>query len=301
MAVEVAAQAKVNLRLRILARETSGYHQLETLFLRLDLADTVRVRRTSGPRSLDIVGDADVASIGPTEKNLAWRAAEAYLAASGMHGGFSIELTKRIPIGGGLGGGSADAGAVLRALDAMHHAPVGNDVLLSLAAKLGADVPFLTTEHTFALAWGRGERMLALPPLPPRDVLLIIPPFAINTAEAFGWLAEVPMGQPVGRGTDAGLFHADELTNWDVLRALAWNDFELAVQRHHPEIELHIDSLRPLGCSIAMMSGSGSTVFGVWTSPPSGSTDAVPSGIQGNAKYLRTQTAARVEQVSVIE
>ena len=85
--VQVQAQAKVNLRLRILAREASGFHQLETLLLRLDLADTVRVRRTDSLRSLDVSGDADPAAVGPTDRNLAWRAAVAYCDAAGRADG----------------------------------------------------------------------------------------------------------------------------------------------------------------------------------------------------------------------
>src|SRR4051812_23575655 len=113
--VAVEAQAKINLRLRILATESNGYHQIETLFLRINLADTIRVRRTGHARSLDVTGNVDADALGPTERNLAWRAAEAYMAASHSQHGFAIEIEKRIPIGGGLGGGSADAGGVLRA------------------------------------------------------------------------------------------------------------------------------------------------------------------------------------------
>ena len=101
-AARVAAQAKINLRLRILAREASGYHQLETLFLRLALADDVLVRATDGARSLDVDGEVDVRLLGATERNLAWRAAEAYATVTGWPAGYAIELTKRIPVGAGL-------------------------------------------------------------------------------------------------------------------------------------------------------------------------------------------------------
>jgi 4-diphosphocytidyl-2-C-methyl-D-erythritol kinase len=101
----VAAQAKINLALRVLAREVSGYHQIETLFCRIALADTVVVRIVARERSLDCHG----ADLGPIEANLAYRAAAAYAAARGWPDGFAIEIEKRIPVGGGLGGGSADA------------------------------------------------------------------------------------------------------------------------------------------------------------------------------------------------
>jgi 4-diphosphocytidyl-2-C-methyl-D-erythritol kinase len=300
--VEVAAQAKINLRLRILARETTGYHQLETLFLRIDLADTVRIRRTSGDRTLDVAGDVDRALIGPVEENLAWRAAEAFFAASGTRGGFAIELTKRIPIGGGLGGGSADAGAVLRALDAMEDERIGSDLLLSIAAGIGADVPFLASEHAYALAWGRGERMLALTPPPSRDTMLVVPGFAVNTAEAFRWLAELGTTRAPRRFMSSTAFQPEALRDWGELRALAVNDFEVAVEMRHPEIWEHIYLLRTRGCPIAMMSGSGSTVFGICESPSSvpNVADLAANSPMGT-RYIRTRTAMRVEQVSVID
>src|SRR5438045_2539255 len=97
----VAAQAKINLRLRVLAREASGFHQIETLFLRLVLADDLVVRVTDGARSLDIAGSVDARQLGSVERNLAWRAAADYASATGWPSGFAIELTKQIPVGGG--------------------------------------------------------------------------------------------------------------------------------------------------------------------------------------------------------
>ena len=138
----VVAQAKVNLFLRILAREASGHHQLETLFQRLELGDDVRVRVGVPGRSLDCGGADD---LGPTARNLAWRAAQVYHEATGWPDGWAIEIEKRIPVGGGLGGGSADAGAVLRCLNALAPRPLSAGGLLALAAPLGAAVPFLAT------------------------------------------------------------------------------------------------------------------------------------------------------------
>ena len=301
-AVEVAAQAKLNLRLSILAKETTGYHQLETLFLRIELADTVRIRRTSGSCSLDVTGEVDTALLGPVDKNLAWRAAESYFAASGMRGGFAIEIEKRIPIGGGLGGGSADAAAVLRALSAMDDEPMDPEHLLNLAEQLGADVPFLATEHAYALAWGRGERMLALTPPPACDVLLLVPSFSVSTAEAFGWLGDPAVTHSARGHTRSVTFIAAQFSDWNALRTLARNDFEWAVERHHPELRALYDYLGWLGRPIVGMSGSGSTLFAIWTSdsprtPPAGLALEMPSGVQ----FVETRTATRVEQVSAIE
>lgn len=261
-AARVAAQAKVNLRLRILAREISGYHQLETLFLRLALADDVLVRVTEGACSLDVAGEVDPRQLGPAERNLAWRAAEAYASATGWPAGYAIELTKQIPVGGGLGGGSADAGAVLRVLDAMAPAPIGQPALLSIAARLGADVPFLTSTSAFALAWGRGERLLTLAAPDEREVLLVLPPFAVNTTEAYGWLAAAREAGDAGDAA-SGPLEASTLGDWETIARLATNDFEGVVAARHPMVDAVLTRLRALGCAPAMLSGSGSSVFGV--------------------------------------
>jgi 4-diphosphocytidyl-2-C-methyl-D-erythritol kinase len=287
----------VNLRLRILARETSGYHQIETLFLRLDLADDLLVRVTSGARSLDVDGEIDPRQLGATERNLAWRAAAAYAASTGWPAGFAIELTKRIPVGGGLGGGSADAGAVLRALDAMAPSPVGEPALLAIAARLGADVAFLASAAVFALACGRGERLLVLRAPEERDVLLVLPPFAVNTAEAYGWLSAA---REAGRAASdtSQLLDPQALADWPTIARLATNDFEPVVAARHPMIERVLARLRELGCAPALMSGSGSSLFGVL--PPSARRD-VPrfDGELGGLapRVVHTRTAVAVAPV----
>ena len=299
--MEVAAQAKVNLRLRILAREASGYHQLETLFLRLELADTVRIRRTSRARSLDVAGDVDASLLGPVEQNLAWRAAAAYCEASGMSGGFGIELVKRIPVGGGLGGGSADAGAVLRALDTMNAVALGWSTLTRIAERLGADVPFLTSEVPYALAWGRGERLLALSPPPVRDVVLVVPAFAVHTAEAFGWIAAREAQRDDAHGRLPPL-SAQALSEWSGIVEVAGNDFEGVVAERHGAIPTFIEALRLAGYPIAMLSGSGSTVFGIAGEGGGGAVaPRVLSDAGDGARYIHTRTAVRVEPVVVIE
>jgi 4-diphosphocytidyl-2-C-methyl-D-erythritol kinase len=300
-AVRVLAQAKVNLRLRILAREASGFHQLETIFLRLALADVVDVRITDGARSLEVDGETDARQLGPIEQNLAWRAADAYVAATGWPAGFAIRLEKHIPAGGGLGGGSADAGAVLRALDAMAPSPVGPSALLAIATRLGSDVPFLTTECVLALGWGRGERLLSLPAPTEREVLLLLPPFGVNTAHAYGWLAAARDAGTVS-GDAAVLLDAGSLSSWEQLAGHAVNDFEAVVASRHPQISALVGRLRSAGCDIAMMSGSGSSVFGVL--PASGAVDLprfAPEGDPTTPRVVLTRTATRVEPVSPIE
>ena len=274
--VRVAAQAKLNLHLRVLAREESGYHSLETIFHRIDLSDDLTVTVTNGERSIEVEG----ADTGDAESNLAYRAADAYSRHSGWPRGFRIELTKRIPVGGGLGGGSADAAAVLRALNSASPSPVGAPGLLAIAASLGSDVPFLASSAVMALAWGRGERMLSLPPLPRYDILLMTPTFSVSTKDAYAWLDEdrarqresnamMTDGGAAGqRGAESTMLDPLALSTWASIARFARNDFEAPVIARHPELGSHLERLRNSRAIFAQMTGSGSTLFGVVDSPP---------------------------------
>ena len=258
----VVAQAKINLRLRMLARGTTGFHELETIFLKLALADDVLVRITEGVRSLDVSGGVDAVALGPTERNLAWRAATAYAERASWPVGFAIEVRKHIPVGAGLGGGSADAAAVLRALDALAPRPLGELRLLAIAQRLGADVPFLVSPIAFALAWGRGQRMFALEPPEEREVLVVVPAFGVNTAEAYRWFADWRDWETYGQHP-AGVLRPERMSDWAHLANLAVNDFQPVVAERHPAIDRIATSLEQLGCEPAMLTGSGSSVFGV--------------------------------------
>lgn len=285
----VVAQAKVNLVLRVLAREASGFHQLETLFQRIELGDEVRVRVGGSACTLDCRG----ADVGPVERNLAWRAAQTFAARTGWPRDFAIEIVKRIPVGGGLGGGSADAGAVLRCLNALAPAPLTPTELLRIAAPLGSDVPFLAAESPLALAWGRGERMLALPPLESRDVVLALFDHGVATPDAYRWLAESRVAHP---SPEPRLLAVDALASWDAIAAIAENDFERVVlPRHQGAARAHA-ALRQAGHPVVLLSGSGATVFAVDATaavPPA----AGPAGPQ--LRYIRTRTAACVAPVEI--
>jgi len=284
----VLAQAKVNLILHLLAREASGYHAIETVFLRLDLSDDVRVRIAEG-RSLDCAGPAMPPSgLGPVEKNLAFRAAAAYSNAVGWPTGFSIEIEKRIPVGAGLGGGSADAGAVLRALDAMSANPLGPR-LIELATALGSDVPFMTIESPMALGWARGERLLPLPVLEPRPVVIVVPSFPISTSDAYAWVS-------ADRGVYTPAAHViapDSVATWEEIVGIAGNDFEAPVARRHPEIAEIVDTLDSMDALLSMLSGSGSTVFGVFGEAP----DAAAIARSTGQSTIATRTSDRVFRV----
>jgi len=288
----VAAQAKINLRLKILAREADGYHSIETLFARIDLADDVVVRVDGRGRSIETHG----AELGPTEKNLAYRAALAYEAATGWPGAFAIELTKRIPAGGGLGGGSADAGAVLRALDALSPQPLGPR-LVTLAAELGADVPFMTLDVPLALGWSRGERLLPLATLPPRPVVVLTPDHAIATADSYGWVAD--SRQVTGeirqiRFRPTAFVFEPSVRDWPGIASIASNDFDAVVFHRFPDLGKAAASLRQHGAFISLLAGSGSSVFGVFERQKDAESALAASGLKG----LLTQTSRSVVGVT---
>lgn len=296
-AARVAAQAKVNLLLRVLARESSGYHQIETLFIRLELADAVTVRVGGTEYSLDARAErVDAAALGPAEDNLAYRAALAYTAAAGWPTGFAIELDKRIPVRGGLGGGSADAGAVLRVLNHLAPRPMPEEELLRIATSLGADVPFLTARHAMALAWGRGERMLALPPLPPRDVVIVIPPFGIATAEAYRWVDATRVDDVLA----VGMLTAEQLASWASVEAISLNEFEPPVFAQHPRLADAAHAIAASGAALTRLSGSGATVFGLFEDGVPPLPDPPPADTPG-WRTLLTRTADRVVEVESVQ
>jgi 4-diphosphocytidyl-2-C-methyl-D-erythritol kinase len=286
----VAAQAKINLFLDVLERDASGYHALETAFLRIDLADDVTVRDATG-RSLDVTGPAlPAGGLGPAEKNLAFRAAAAYADATGWPSGFAIELVKRIQTGAGLGGGSADAGAVLRALDALSPRPLGGR-LTEIAATLGADVPFMTIDEPMALGSGRGDRVKPIRSLEPRAIVLAVPPFAISTADAYAWLD----ADRAAQSEPSRPSPVEPLATWQDAAASAHNDFAAVVARRHPEIAGLTERFQAAGASIALLAGSGSTVFGIFDAPP----DVASIGLDASVRAITTWTSDRVDRVTI--
>ena len=298
-AARVQAQAKVNLVLQVFpGLDPDGYHMLSTVFQRIDLADEIRIRLGGTARSLDCSGAALPASgLGPVEKNLAYRAAVSYLKRNGrgLPTGFSIEIEKRIPVGGGLGGGSADAGAVLRAFQTLSPTPLSADELHSVAATLGSDVPFLTSELSSALGSGRGDDLLDLPfQLPPADMLLLVPSFAIPTADAYRWLDE-DRGADYVWPSDRSHGGLKELRGWDFY-ADDENDFEPVIERRFPKIREYREVLKSNGATVARMSGSGSTVFGIFESGA-----PAPETLGLDCEVIRTRTSARVVQVEILQ
>jgi len=260
--VRALARAKVNLYLEVVGRRADGYHDLRTLFQTVRWGDDVVVERTDVPDVACVTRGADVPD---DDRNLAVRAARAWLAATGAAGGVRIALDKRVPVGGGLGGGSSDAAAVLALLNgAAGPAALPADALARVAAGLGADVPFLLTGGA-ATATGRGDvvRALpsALPPTPPLTLVLILPPFGTDTGTVYARAAE-----RVRRAPPAGLEAAvAALASGDPARVrdAHHNDLAEAAIRAYPALLRFTSQVeRALGRP-PCLTGSGSTLFDV--------------------------------------
>jgi 4-diphosphocytidyl-2-C-methyl-D-erythritol kinase len=258
-----ASFAKVNLHLEVVGRRPDGYHELRTIFQTIDLADriTLEPRRLPGVE-LSLRGEQRL-SAGPD--NLAVRAAESFLAAhpGAPFAGVAIELTKQIPAGGGLGGGSSNAATVLLGLAQLagfdpFDPPVAGR-LAALGRELGADVPFFLVGGC-ALGVDRGDRIVPLPdPAPPRagaDLVLVLPPFGLSTAEVFrrlGRVAEPARFAPLERALAGERVALDEL--------VGSNDLEAPAFALSPALAAMYTALVRGGAGRVRMSGSGSSLF----------------------------------------
>lgn len=265
--ITIRARAKVNLRLRVLGRRADGYHEVATLFDRISLADTIELQSASS-----ITLACDEPGVPGGVQNLAWRAAAAALGAAKDSRGVAIRLVKGVPAGAGLGGGSADAAAVLVGTDRLLGLKLGEPTLLSLARALGADVPFFVHAHlrdeeppgSGRMAFGRGVGEVLTPVLhpPPLTYVLVNPGFEVSTARVF----EAGNFGPLTEGAaDTGIAPGKPETLDDVL-ALLRNDLETVTAGLHREIGELLAALRAEGALGARMSGSGPTVFGIFGS-----------------------------------
>lgn len=254
--VRIKAHAKINLFLAVGARRADGYHDVTTVLQALELCDIVSVEPCAHGVTIDVSRDLGVAP----EQNLAVRAARALLAARGEDGGARIRLEKRIPAGAGLGGGSADAAAVLAALAGWRRGEAADPDLMSVAASLGADVPFFLGPGT-ALMVGRGDEVAEVLPTPRLHVVLVNPGAPVPTGAAYAHFDRMLAGAP--RSVDA-MLRAVRSGDAGAIAAELYDNMTEASACLVPEIGHALRSLADLpgvlGCAMA---GSGSTVFGV--------------------------------------
>jgi 4-diphosphocytidyl-2-C-methyl-D-erythritol kinase len=283
--MRVRAPAKINLSLRVVGVRPDGYHELRTIFQSIALHDTLTIRARRGPLALRC--DDPACPVDAT--NLVWRAAERVWAASGRSGaphGVEIELVKRIPLRAGLGGGSSDAAAALRAFAALWR--VKADRWHQIAVSLGADVPYFL-QGGRVLGLERGDLLFPLAEPAATFATVAVPPFGISTAEAFDWWDRAggrAAIRPGGSSQTTGARRKAAIRSASAPE-LSGNDLQEPVATRHPEISRLIELLWRAGASEAAMSGSGSAVFGLFTGRKAAET-AARALSRGGGPPLRT-------------
>lgn len=250
----IQTPAKITPFLHVLARRPDGFHEVRLGLVPVSLYDSIAIEIAPGRGiALEVDGPEP---LGPPEDNLVHRAARAFQRASGTLPGLRLHLRKHIPAGAGLGGGSGNAAGTLVALNTIAGRPLSGERLAALALGLGADVPFFLAPRP-SLAEGRGERLQPLEGFPELPVLIVKPPFAVSTAAAYRAVRPRPRPASAGR--------LDSLAA--VVGALH-NDFEAPLFGHYPELAAIKRRLLEAGAAGALLSGSGSALFGVFADAP---------------------------------
>jgi 4-diphosphocytidyl-2-C-methyl-D-erythritol kinase len=254
------APAKINLGLHVLRTRGDGYHDVETVYHRVGWEDTVSVEAADGLSMT--CSDSDL----PTgDDNLCLQAARRLASAFEVDRGAAIHLEKTLPVGAGLGGGSSDAAATLRLLTDLWGIEAGNDTLIDLAAQIGSDVPFFLWDDPAAYATGRGEK---LEPIRDADgapfrldatIVLVVPPVGMATPEAYAMVTP----DDVNRADLKPLVASGDLGRW---RSELVNDFTEPIAERYPSVDAARDLLHEHGADYVSLSGSGSTVYGLFTS-----------------------------------
>ena len=248
----LSVPAKVNLWLEVLGKRSDGYHELSSLMLPIDLRDHLEMALVAGS---GIRLACDHPDLPVDERNLVWRAARLFLEAIGAEAGVDIRLKKNIPVGAGMGGGSADAAGVLLGLNRLFSSALSMGRLEDLALALGADVPFFL-QGVPALAMGIGEKLRMVSGIPDYPLLLIKPPFSVSTRWVYQSLK-------LTRGESRINLRTFLACPWRLAEVME-NDLESVTLREYPLLSELKEWILERGALGALMSGSGPTVFGLF-------------------------------------
>lgn len=251
------AFAKLNLTLDVLGKRPDGYHDLKSVMQTISIRDDIEIDLDTGK---PWVLRCSKEGIPTDERNLAWKAAKVFFEATGKDpNGLEIRITKRIPSEAGLGGGSADAGAVLRALNKHYGDPLSILALAELGASVGSDVPFCTLCGT-AMVEGRGERLRKLPDIPDCCFVVCKPDFSASTPELYKKLDETEIAKrPDHQAMESALLAGD----LGKIAENLWNVFDPVVTQDHLELNYIKSIFNSYGSLAQQMTGSGSAVFAI--------------------------------------
>jgi len=246
--MNIKTPAKINTQLYILKKRKDGYHDLYTHLVPVALFDTINITRST---SKGIQLQSDGRSCGPHNENLILKAAQAFEHHTKIEVNVTFHLSKQIPVGAGLGGGSGNAAGVLQALNHMHQSPLKNSELEKMAASLGSDIPFFLNPQPSEVK-GRGEQLMPLPQSPSFFLVIVKPPFSIATPEAYRHCQPAAMPSP----------HYPQ--TFEQLTTSLYNQFETTLLSAFPALSTIKQALLKHGAISALVSGSGSAVFGVF-------------------------------------
>jgi len=263
--LEVLAPAKVNLFLSVLGKRADGYHDVVSVMQKLDLADRLHIRLEGTGISLHCPSS----TIPEDSRNLAWKAARLFFDQTGIKDGVRITLHKKIPVAAGLGGGSSDAAAVLVGLNSLCSTGLDTEILLNMAARLGADVPFFVADMKTALATGTGTKLHAIDGPEGYWLLLVNPGLEVSTRWVYENLILTSGDNPYKLSGYSYLSeYAASLLEAGFNRGSSehglFNDLETVTVAKHPLISTIKEQLLADGAFAALMSGSGPTVFGLF-------------------------------------
>lgn len=259
MNITVSANAKLNLYLDITGKRSDGYHTISSVMHTVDLRDSVTMELTSDP---EIKITCDKPYVPTDERNIAHKAARLFFDECGEKKGVRIDILKRIPVGGGLGGSSTDGAAVLSGLNYLLRKPFSDGELLSLGARLGADVPFCIKKGA-ALCEGIGDILTPLSPLSHTFAVILKPPFSLNTKNMYSLFDNEKEHSAPCKSQILSAVKSD--CAMDIASSL-YNAFTPVAEKINPELSGYLSSLSEIGALGSEMSGSGSCVFGIFSS-----------------------------------
>lgn len=259
MTKTVNTPAKINLYLDVLGKRNDGYHNIKSIMQSVTLFDTVTVTEDD---KISIICDKD--GVPTDESNIAFKAAKLFFERTGIDSGCRIEIAKRIPVAGGLAGGSTDGAAVLTALNSLYCEPLSLSELLAICARLGADVPFCIKKGC-VLCEGIGEIMNDIPGNLSFDIVIAKGGESVSTPAAYRLLDDA-FGDSIVNdfGNIKDVIEALQTGNIELLKGSAYNIFEEVVLPRHPEASHIKELMTKNGAVFSMMSGSGPSVFGVF-------------------------------------
>jgi 4-diphosphocytidyl-2-C-methyl-D-erythritol kinase len=255
--LNLLSPAKINLRLEILSKRPDNYHEIKTIFHKISIFDKIGLEKIPGNEVKLTIDDPAI----PTDNtNLAVKAANLIFSYADIKPGIKIDIKKKIPAGAGLGGGSSNAAVTLKGINTLLNLNISEQIIAEFAVKLGADVPFFLTGASTAYATGIGEKIKSIETHNKLWFLVIFPGFTVSTAWAYKSIKKYNLLTKSTKNNNIKNYSLDINT----VKSSLYNDFESVVNKRHTEIPKIKEQLIKTGAQGAMLSGSGSSVFGIF-------------------------------------